>query len=161
MPPPPAHRMSDMPVWHNALLANSLRLTYHCPALLKRGVMRWGDLVEDSAIPLVLWELLAPTWQPVYFRTVGEILGSSDQYQGFGELGTVVDVEEDVVVHVTHAAACAAAATTSVAGVWTAPPTQVGQRFHPAVPVEETACGHAHGAPGGEAVPVRLSGGGP
>ena len=44
--------------------------------------MRWGDLVEDGAIPLVLWELLAPTWQPVYLRKVGEILGSSDQYQG-------------------------------------------------------------------------------
>ena len=72
-----------------------------------------------------------------------------------------MDVEEDVVVHVTHAAACAAAATTSVAGVWTAPPPQVGQRFHLAVPVEETACGHTHGTPGGEAVPVRLSGGGP
>ena len=80
---------------------------------------------------------------------------------GLGEVGTVVDVEEDVVVHVTHAAACAAAATTSVAGVWTAPPPQVGQRFHPTVPVEETACGHTHGTPGGEAVPVRLSGGGP
>ena len=77
MPPPPVHRRR-----HNALLANSLRLTYHCLALLKRGVMRWGDLVEDGAIPLVLLELLAPTWQPVYLRRVGEILGSSDQYQG-------------------------------------------------------------------------------
>ena len=34
-----------MLVWHNALFANSFHLTYHCPALPKKGLLRWVDLV--------------------------------------------------------------------------------------------------------------------
>ena len=62
-----------MPVWHNAWLGNELLLTYYCLALVKRGVVRWGDLVDGDAIPLQFWEQLAPTWQPVYLRRVGEL----------------------------------------------------------------------------------------
>ena len=52
-----------MPVWHNSLFANAFHLTYHCPALLKKGVLRWVDLVEGGAIPLSLYDYIAPTWQ--------------------------------------------------------------------------------------------------
>ena len=49
-PPPPPARLPLMPVWHNALFANSFHLTYHCPALLKKGVLRWVDLVEGGGV---------------------------------------------------------------------------------------------------------------
>ena len=38
--------------------------------------MRWGDLVDNGAIPLLLWDMLAPTWRPVYLERVGQIVSS-------------------------------------------------------------------------------------
>ena len=37
-----------MRVWHNSLFANAFQLTCHCPALLKKVVLRWVDLVEGG-----------------------------------------------------------------------------------------------------------------
>ena len=50
-----------MPVWHNSLFAHSFHLTYHYPALLKKGVLRLVDLVEGGGIPLSLYDCIAPT----------------------------------------------------------------------------------------------------
>ena len=72
VPPPPKRRLFHMPVWHNVLLKNSLPMSYWCPQLIKRGVLRWGDLVDNEAIPVQLWEILAPMWQPVYLRRVAD-----------------------------------------------------------------------------------------
>ena len=40
--------------------------------------MRWGDLVEEGAIPVLLWESLAPTWQSVYLQKVADTLALYD-----------------------------------------------------------------------------------
>ena len=78
-----------MPVWHNARLTTELLPTYHCPALVKRGVLCWGDLVDGAAIPLQFWELLAPTWQPVYLKRVEELQAAFRLPMSYGgpELG--------------------------------------------------------------------------
>ena len=79
-----------MPVWHNSLFANAFHLTYHCPALLKKGVLRWVDLVEGGSIPLSLYDCIAPTWQGVYLEGVHRLLtpppAARPQYVGL-ELG--------------------------------------------------------------------------
>ena len=52
--------------------------------------MRWGDLVDNGAIPLLLWDMLAPTWRPVYLERVGQIVSSYKadlEYKG-PELGS-------------------------------------------------------------------------
>ena len=46
------------------------------PPLIRTGVMRWGGLVDNGAIPLLLWDMLAPTWRPVYLERVGQIVSS-------------------------------------------------------------------------------------
>ena len=66
VPPPPAHHMGMLGVWHCVLFRNDLRLTYHSPALLRKGVWRMFDLAEGGVIPSLLLGILAPTWQPVY-----------------------------------------------------------------------------------------------
>ena len=52
--------------------------------------MRWGDLVDNGAIPLLLWDMLAPTWLSVYFKKAEQIVSSYQaelDYKG-PELGT-------------------------------------------------------------------------
>ena len=90
VPPPPIQRLQHMPVWHNALLRNFCSFSYWSPPLIRRGVMRWGDLVDNGAIPLLLWDMLAPTWRPVYLERVGQIVSSYKadlEYKG-PELGS-------------------------------------------------------------------------
>ena len=62
-----------MPVWHDTLLSKSLSLTYHCPSLVKRVVYSLGGLVDEGAIPLQFWGMLAPTWQPMYLQKVSDV----------------------------------------------------------------------------------------
>ena len=96
-----------MPVWHNSLFANAFHLTYHCPALLKKGVLQWVDLVEGGAIPLSLYDCIAPTWQGVYLEGVHRLLSpppaAQPQYVG-PELGRWVNnwVTRKMLLYMQH-----------------------------------------------------------
>ena len=86
----PQFSVSHMPVWHNALLRNFRSFSYWSPPLIRRGLMRWGDLVDNGAIPILLWDMLVPTWLSVYFQKVEHIVSSYQaelDYKGT-ELGT-------------------------------------------------------------------------
>ena len=72
-PPPPLHDLPNLPVWHSVLFRNSLWLTYVSPALLKKGVLWWVDLVDGRKIPEPLQEKLAPTWQTVYAAAANSV----------------------------------------------------------------------------------------
>ena len=85
----PQRNLQHMPVWHNALLRNARSFSYWSPPLIRRGVMRWGDLVDNGAIPLLLWDMLAPTWRLVYLEKVEQVVSSYQaalDYKG-AELG--------------------------------------------------------------------------
>ena len=54
---------------------NKVWLTYYCPALHRRGVLRWCDLISGSKIPPQLLGTVAPTWRAIYEESALRVVG--------------------------------------------------------------------------------------
>ena len=62
-------------VWHCVFFRNKVWLTYYCPALHRRGVLRWCDLISGSKIPPQLLGTVAPTWRAIYEESALRVVG--------------------------------------------------------------------------------------
>ena len=74
-PPPPPHELWSLGVWHCVFFRNKVWLTYYCPALHRRGVLRWCDLISGSKIPPQLLGTVAPTWRAIYEESALRVVG--------------------------------------------------------------------------------------
>ena len=52
----------DTPLWHSCLFTNQHGHSYFCPQLIRCGILTVGQFLEDDSN----YDLLAPTWAPVY-----------------------------------------------------------------------------------------------
>ena len=73
--PPPLHELWSLGVWHCVFFRNKVWLTYYCPALHRRGVLRWCDLISGSKIPPQLLGTVAPTWRAIYEESALRVVG--------------------------------------------------------------------------------------
>ena len=73
--PPPLHELWALGVWHCVFFRNIVWLTYYCPALHRRGVLRWCDLISGSKIPPQLLDTVAPTWRAIYEESAVRVVG--------------------------------------------------------------------------------------
>ena len=130
IPPPPIQRLQHMPIWHNALLRNARSFSYWSPPLIRRGVMRWGDLVDNGAIPLLLWDMLAPTFGEG--RTDSFFVSGIARLQGAGArgLGSNAVLVAHAVVHAASSATPSATDAGGVARFSAAFSAEVGQGFY-------------------------------
>ena len=63
----------DTPLWNSCLFRNTQQLTYFCPSLIKFGITTVGALLEDESS----YELIAPSWRPVYRDTIRRLASPS------------------------------------------------------------------------------------
>ena len=77
-PPPPPHELWSLGVWHCVFFRNTDWLTYFSPALHRKGVLRWCDLISGSVIPSQFLETVAPTWRSVYVDSAVGVVGMYD-----------------------------------------------------------------------------------
>ena len=54
---------------------NKVWLTYYCPALHRKGVLCWCDLISGSTIPPRLLDTVAPTWRDIYVESAMRVVG--------------------------------------------------------------------------------------
>ena len=74
-PPPPLHELWSLGVWQCVFFRNKVWLTYFCPALHRKGVLRWCDLILGSKIPPQLLDTVAPTWRDIYVESAVRVVG--------------------------------------------------------------------------------------
>ena len=57
----------NLPLWHSATFKNADNLTYYCPALIRKGVVRKSDLFDEHQKPRQhLFLKVGITWQQVF-----------------------------------------------------------------------------------------------
>ena len=83
--PPPLHELWSLGVWHCVFFRNKVWLTYYCPALHRRGVLRWSDLISGSKIPPQLLGTVAPTWRAIYEESALRVGDVRTQFCGPGD----------------------------------------------------------------------------
>ena len=70
--PPPTMLAYDTPLCHHVAFRNESKLTYFCPALIRKQVLTVGQLLEDDS----LLSHLAPTWRPIYHMAIQQLASS-------------------------------------------------------------------------------------
>ena len=71
----------DTPLWNSCLFRNDQQLTYFCPSLIKFGITTVGALLEDESN----YELIAPSWKPIYRDTIQRLTSPTPAAAGINE----------------------------------------------------------------------------
>ena len=62
-----------MGIWHPVLFRGQIGLTYVCPRLVRRGVVRWRHLVVSGIVQLEHLDVIACTFKMAYDTGVQEV----------------------------------------------------------------------------------------
>ena len=73
MPSPPPQLLPQMGIWHSIFFRGGTGLTYVCPWLVRKGVLRWRDLVVAGAGHLEHLDIIAYMYKMAYDMGVQDV----------------------------------------------------------------------------------------
>ena len=67
-----------LPLWNSIVFSNDKGTPYHSPALIRRGVLTVGDIVQGRAADPEKLAVIAPTWRDFYRRRIDWLLAKEE-----------------------------------------------------------------------------------